>query len=102
MENSDYGYNGYEASAAFVFKLPHGFELAPNISFIQEFYNCPATALEEKYREDKRLRLGTLLTYRINEAWSLELNYQYTHNASESPLYEYDQHLITTGVTWSF
>jgi hypothetical protein len=101
-EKPDYGYNGYEASASFIFKLPHGFELMPNISFTQEFYNGPATVLETKDREDKRLRLGTLLTWRINEAWSLEMNYQYTRNDSKSSLYEYDQHLITTGVAWSF
>ncbi|MDR0828397.1 MAG: surface lipoprotein assembly modifier [Desulfovibrio sp.] len=101
-DKTDYSYNGYEASAGFVFKLPYGFELGPNISFTQEFYKGPATVLETKDREDKRLRVGTLLTYRIDEAWSLELNYQYTNNDSKSNLYEYDQHLVTTGVAWSF
>jgi hypothetical protein len=100
-DKTDYGYKGYEASASVVFKLAHHIEIAPNISWAREFYKGPATILETKDRQDDRLRLGALLTYRINEAWALELNYQYTHNTSASPLYDYKQHLVTTSVARS-
>jgi len=101
-DRSDYSYDGWEASARFLFKLPYGFELGPFASITQEFYDGPATALESAKRKDSRWRVGTSLTYRIDEAWSIECRYQYTSNNSRSNLYDYDQHFITTGVAWSF
>jgi long-subunit fatty acid transport protein len=98
----DYGYNGWEGTARLLFKLPHGFELAPFASYTQEYYLGPATALEEDPRQDKRFRLGVGLTYRINESWSLETSYQYTRNWSNCELYTYDQHFVNTGIVWSF
>jgi outer membrane protein assembly factor BamA len=99
---NDYGYTGWEGTARLLFKLPYGFELAPFASYTWENYNGPATILESRDRRDERLRLGSGLTYRINEAWSLELNYQYSENDSTSNLYDYRQHYISTGVAWSF
>jgi hypothetical protein len=32
----------------------------------------------------------------------LELNYNYTHNQSNSPFYDYAQHLLGAGVVWSY
>ena len=101
-DRSDYSYDGWEGSARFLFKLPYGFELGPFASFTQEYYDGPATALEARKRKDNRWRLGSSLNYRIDEAWSVEFRYQYTDNDSRSNLYDYDQHLITTGVAWSF
>jgi tetratricopeptide (TPR) repeat protein len=97
-----YSYDGWEASARLLFKLPLGFELAPFTAYTAEFYEGPATVLERKKRRDERLRLGSGLTYRIDESWSLELNYQYSNNNSTSNLYDYDQHYVSTGVAWSF
>jgi hypothetical protein len=45
---------------------------------------------------------ATGLTWRIDEAWSLELNYQYSKNTSTSDLYDYKQHYVSTGIAWSF
>ncbi len=101
-DTGDYSYNGWEGSARFLFKLPYGFELGPFASFTQEYYNGPATTLEKRDRKDDRWRLGTTLTYRITEAWSVETSYQYSNNDSRSTLYDYDQHLVTVGIAWSF
>ena len=101
-DKNDYGYNGWEGTVRFLFKLPHGFELAPFVSYTQEFYKGPATALEEEKRHDNRLRAGLGLTYRINDAWSVEIGYQYSRNHSTSALYCYDQHFVNTGIVWSF
>jgi tetratricopeptide (TPR) repeat protein len=98
----DYGYNGWESSARVVFKLPCNFELIPSISYTQEYYNGPATALEADDRRDERLMTGLGLVYHINESWALELGYQYTNNYSNSELYKHDRHFINTGVVWSF
>ena len=98
----NYVHDGWEGMARAVFKLPRGFELAPFVSYTQEFYKGPATALERDDRQDNRLRLGTGLTYRINESWSIETGYQYTRNTSNCELYTYDQHFVNAGVVWSF
>jgi len=97
-----YVYDGWEGTARILFKLPYSFELAPFVSYAQEFYKGPATTLEAEDRRDDRLRIGTGLTYRINESWALELGYHYTRNFSNSGLYDYNQHYVHTGVVWSF
>ena len=101
-DRNDYSYNGWEGSLGFNFKLPMELEFSPFISFAQEFYDGPATILEGSDREDDRWRAGAGLTYHITEDWDAELMYQYTNNDSNSPLYDYDQHLITTGLVWKF
>ena len=101
-EIADYCYSGLEASARVVFKLPKGFELAPFVSFEKDWYNGPATALETTNRLDQKWRTGATLTWHVTDAWSVETSYQYTHNNSESPIYRYDQSLVSLGVAWSF
>jgi hypothetical protein len=101
-ERNAYGYSGWEATARILFKLPYGFELAPSAAYVRENYNGPATILEAEDRRDERLRLGGLLTYRINESWSLELSYQYAKNNSNSDLYDYAQHYVSSGIAWNF
>jgi opacity protein-like surface antigen len=101
-DKRDYGHNGREGAARFLFKLPRGFELSPFVSYSPEFYVGPATALEADPRTDTRFRAGIGLTYRINESWAVELGYQYTYNSSNSELYTYTQHYVNTGVVWSF
>ena len=99
---SDYSYNGWEGTLRFLFRLPHNFEFSPFATFTQEFYKGPGTALETDKRQDNRWRIGTSLVYNIDEAWSVETSYQYTTNESVSNLYDYDQHLVTTGIAWRF
>lgn len=101
-DHGDYSYDGWEGSLGLTLKLPYQFEFSPFISYTQEFYHGPATILESKDREDDRLRTGANLVYHINDDWDAELMYQYTNNDSNSPLYDYDQHLVTTGVVWKF
>ncbi|MDR2893059.1 MAG: tetratricopeptide repeat protein [Deltaproteobacteria bacterium] len=101
-KKDDYSYNGWEGSVRFMFKLPHGVELAPFASFSQEWYDGPATALETDKRYDKSWRGGVSLTWRFSESWSVEAMYQYTDNSSRSNLYEYDQNLVSVGMAWSF
>ncbi len=101
-DTSDYSYNAWETSASFTFKLPYRFEVTPQVSYAQEYYDGPATVLETADREDKRLTLGLGVVYRLSDNWSLEAGYQYTDNDSNSALYDYDRHLVTTGVAWSF
>ena len=101
-ERSDYSYDGWEASASLNLKLPWSLELLPSISYAKEYYNGPATALETEKRKDERIRAGMGVVYRIDKDWTLETFYQYTKNNSKSELYEYDRHLVTTGIAWNF
>jgi tetratricopeptide (TPR) repeat protein len=95
-------YDGWEVSASMRFKLKNRWEITPSLSYAEERYDAPATALEWDDRRDKRFRAGLGVLYRINQAWSAELDYSYARNLSNSALYEYDRHLVTLGLIWSF
>ncbi|MDR1966144.1 MAG: surface lipoprotein assembly modifier [Synergistaceae bacterium] len=95
-------YDGWEISAVARFKLKNRWEFSPSLSYVEERYDAPATILELDGRRDRRFCAGLNALYRINERWSAEMDYSYTENSSNSPLYEYDRHLITLGVVWSF
>jgi opacity protein-like surface antigen len=97
-----YGYDGWQGLARFSFKLPYGFTLSPQVSFTQEFYKGPATALEVRHRQDDRLRVGADISYALSESWSIEASYYYSNNYSTCNLYKYDQHLVSLGVAWKF
>ncbi len=101
-EQSNLTYDGFEANLEFTFKLPHDIKLSPFASYGGEYYYGPATALESEYRRDHTMRAGLNIEVPINEDWSIEASYQYMKNFSNSPLYEYDQHLTRLGIAWSF
>ncbi len=96
-------YDGYEISLEFVYILPFkDIRLSPYISYGGEYFYGAATVLEEDYRHDNRLRTGLNISIPLGEAWSVEVGYQYMHNYSNSELYTYSQHLINSGISWSF
>ena len=101
-DNHNYNYNGWQAAASFNLKLTSKFTVSPNVSYGEELYNGPATALETIRRKDKRWRAGIDLTYAINERWNIEAGYQYVDTKSTSNLYKYDQHVTRLGVSRVF
>ncbi|SHN59133.1 surface lipoprotein assembly modifier [Desulfovibrio litoralis] len=101
-EDATYSYDGWESMARFTFKLPYNFALSPSISYGEDYYHKPATALDKNKRQDEVIKAGLGLTYDINERWSVETSYQYTHNTSNSDIYRYRQHLTSVGISWSF
>ena len=101
-KRSVYRYEGWEAMARFNIKLPWSLELAPYLSVTQEYYQGPATVLERDYRADTRWNTGATLTWNIDEHWAVDLGYQFVHNASSSAYHRYDQHVVTTALSWSF
>ncbi|MDR0881195.1 MAG: surface lipoprotein assembly modifier [Candidatus Adiutrix sp.] len=98
----NYQYTGWTAPLRLSLGLTDRLNLSPNLSYTQEFYRGPATALETKDRQDDRYRAGLDASYRLTESLTLEGSYAYTHNNSESPLYTYDQHLVSLGLAWGF
>ena len=99
---NDFSYNGWEASARFIFKLPYHVELSPHLSYGEDQYKGPATALETTKRKDERLRTGVGVNWRFTEGWSVETSWQYTDNTSNSSLNQYKQHLFSLGMAWNF
>ncbi len=95
-------YDGFEASLDFTFMLPHDIRLAPFVAYGGEYFHGPATALEADNRVDYRFRTGVGLAVPLNDAWTVELSYQYQHNDSNSELYTYSQHIVSSGLSWSF
>ena len=99
---NDYGYEGWEGTASVTLKLPFDTELTPFMAYREEYYNGPATALELRDREDENLRLGAMFSWQVSPSFSVDMSYQFSRNDSTSPVYEYDQHLVSSGVTWKF
>jgi tetratricopeptide (TPR) repeat protein len=98
----DYSYKAWEALAHLRLKLPRGLELSPSVAYVWESYSGPGTALETERRRDRRLRLGLGVVYRLNEKVSVETSYQYTHNLSNSNLYDYRRSIVSVGCAWNF
>jgi hypothetical protein len=97
-----HSYNAWELSASLRLKPTEKLDITPNLSYIKESYNGPATALEPEDRKDERLKLGLDLLYRVNDKVSLEFFYSYTDNSSNSALYDYDRHMFSAGFAWNF
>lgn len=94
--------SGEEFSAQVGFNLPWNIELYFSGSYRHDRYKAPATFLETQDRDDEQLRGGSFLTWHMTPTLSLDLAYQYTKNTSNSPLYTYDQHFVSSGLTWKF
>ncbi len=102
-QEKDYTYNGFEASLRLNFVLPyHDIKLSPFFSYSGEYYDGTATKYDTSFRQDYRIKTGLAVTVPLTKAWNLELSYQYNNNMSNSPLYDYDQHITNVGVSWEF
>lgn len=99
---NDYGYTGWEGSLRTTFNLPYSVSLSPFVTYREDYYNGPGTALEFEKRQDSSWRTGLAVSHALTPVISLDLSWQYTDNASTSPVYVYDQHIITAGMSWKF
>ncbi len=97
-----YSYDGFEASLDVNITLPYEIKFSPFISYSGKYYHGPGTFLELEYRNDHKLSAGFTFEIPLDAAWSVELGYKYAHNASNSDLYDYDQHIVNMGIVWKF
>ena len=102
VTQNNFSYNGWEGMARFTFKLPYKLELVPQVTYGEDYYKGPATTLETEKRQDERWRTSLGLNWRFAENWCVETSWQYTDNKSNSQLNQYDQHLFSSGIAWSF
>ena len=98
----DYAYRGTETSLSARIRLPYSFELKPFVSLRRQFYEGPATMLEKQERTDTLWSYGVSAAYSITEHFQAEVGWRHGSNESESPFYEYDQDVVTFGLTYSF
>ncbi|GAB1409961.1 hypothetical protein MASR1M90_11150 [Desulfovibrionales bacterium] len=97
-----YENHGWELSAQAKYSLPLDSDIRFFASWQEKRYDGPAASWLNTDRKDEKLRLGTTLTHHINTAWSVELGYQYLDNNSNTNWSDYTQHVVNTGVIWSF
>jgi hypothetical protein len=95
-------YNGWIVPLRLTVNLSEKWEITPNLNYIVEKYKQSATVLEREDRKDKKIRAGLDLTYKVSDAWQIELNYSYNNSNSNSPLYDYVQHVVGLGLAWGF
>ncbi len=102
-EENAYSYDGFEASLKFTFLLPyHDISISPFINYGGEYFHGPGSSLEEEHRHEHRLTAGLSVVIPLDDAWSVELGYQYVRNYSNSELYDYEQHITNVGLSWAF
>ena len=97
-----YDYFAWEPSLRVKFQLPHDVSIAPFVSYKDESYDGPATGLDTQDRSDEQWRFGNAIAWEVARNVTLDLNYQYIKNHSNSELYDYDQHVTSLGVTCKF
>lgn len=99
---SQYEHRGWEISGQVKYALPWESDLSFYAIWREKRYDGPATSWLDMKRKDERLLLGTALTQYIDEAWSVDLQYQYMDNNSNTNWSDYRQHVVSMGLTWSF
>jgi tetratricopeptide (TPR) repeat protein len=99
---SRHSYDGFEASASFNFKVGKGFEISPGVTYAEERFDAPATALESENRADERILWNLGIVYHIDERKSAEFMYQHAGSASNSDIYDYDRDILSLGIVWTF
>ncbi len=97
-----YDYQGVEGSLSFEYITPIDIILNPTFSASMKNYEAPNTLLESENREDIKVNAGLGARYSFGENWHIEAVYNYTKNMSNSALAEYEQHAVTSGLSWSF
>lgn len=105
-DRQPYSYDGWEGMARFNLRLTEQLELTPFAAYRQLFYHESATRLEkvlgEQNRRDQTWQTGLFVTWHWTKNLATDLGWQYLHNASTSPLYRYEQHMVNMGLTFNF
>lgn len=99
---SMFDYRGFEASGYFTFNLPEDFILSTGLAWRKERYDGPAVLLENKDRDDDMWRVSLFLNKKITENIHVDAGWQFSNAHSNSDLYDYDQHLVLTSISYSF
>lgn len=97
-----FGYTGAEPGVSLFLNLPARTELVLSGSWHNEDYKGGATIFDGQDRRDRQWRGSAFVIKKITDNLRVETGYQYTHNTSNSDLYNYTQHLVTMGLALTF
>ena len=100
--DSHYESNGWEISGQAKFTLPWNSDLRLFAVWQEERYDGPAVSWLDKDRKDDKLRLGVTLTHMFSDTWSMDVSFQHVVNNSNTDWSDYEQNVVSTGLTWSF
>ncbi|MDR1870438.1 MAG: surface lipoprotein assembly modifier, partial [Deltaproteobacteria bacterium] len=96
------GHDGWAVPLRLTLRPHEKWEISPHVSFITEKYKGPAIILDVRDRKDKKYRLGVDTVYKLTDQFNVEFSYGFNRDDSNSPLYEFDQHTVSLGVSWGF
>jgi hypothetical protein len=96
------GHDAWSLVSRLTVRPNESWEISPFASFTSEYYKGPAFPLERDDRRDKKFRSGIDVVYKLTESLNLEFNYSYNRDSSNSPLHDYDQHVVSSGLSWGF
>jgi hypothetical protein len=96
------GHNGWSVPVRLTLRPDETWEISPHASITAEYYKDRAVFLDRSDRKDKKFRTGVDVIYKLTDQWRLEFNYSYNRDNSNSPLYDYAQHVVGLGMSWGF
>ena len=85
---------------------PKKLDVQPYLAWRQKFFHGAATRFSDQQHEGRRhddtFMSGVTLTWHWTEHLASELGWQFTKNWSNSDFYKYDQHVVNTGIVFTF
>ncbi|MDR2140267.1 MAG: surface lipoprotein assembly modifier [Deltaproteobacteria bacterium] len=96
------GYYGVSIPLRLTLRLTENWELSPHFTYIQEKYRGRGIFIDKDDRQDKKIRSGLDVFYKINDRLRVEFNFSYNRADSNSVFYEYVQHSLSLGLSWGF
>ena len=100
---SDFDYDGEGLLAGLSYRLPWEWEADTLVTYTREKYLHRNTASETfKHRGDRLTRGSVRLSRPISKDKRLEffINYDFTYDVSNVSIYQFEQHVITSGIVW--
>jgi hypothetical protein len=99
---NNFGYSGFSVPVRLTIRPNDIWEISPHVAYTAENYRGPALFIENHDRKDKKFRSGVDVIYKLTDQWRIELNYSYNRADSNSPFYDYSQHVVGLGMSWGF
>ena len=98
---SNWEYLGHRASAGILYPFWDKFRLTINGDVYFQDFNKTHSIFNVK-RKDQTYTAGALLTYEFLKNFELQFRYTYINEQSNIDIYDYDRHIVSTGIQFKY
>jgi len=100
-EGKNWEYLGHKIGASALYPFWDKFRLSLSGEvFLQNFDNTHT--IYQKKREDQTYTVGTMFTYEIIKNLELQVRYTYVKEESNLDIYDYNRHIVSTGLQYKY